>query len=414
MSLLGWQTAKDAEPPKERSIQRNSGQLLGRLDELLPFLYIAQYGATLRDLRTRWSSAAPGLFAVGEATGGHRPGVAPRVGLILPLRMCSDEATARALLDVSVLIDNPSGTKLAERRRDVETRLDRTFGGNLCLPEREGLDGFCALQPSPGFFRQLCDTFDYVTDVEDNPAGTVRVTGSSRFGWRSYGELMEWYHVKRLQNPFGHWSPLVPFLVAGNTASISSHSTQRWGRIGLHRPSDEPSRWFAIRPDVRDAQFGVRLEMDKFGWAYLYLSLNDASLTIALSDVYDPFDTLVAWSREVAEGDIPVEMEIDEEGQVAVLTVLKLDDAQRVLLRVTRKHEDEILLEGIVARSLIGAALRAELRRFFATEFDPEHWDGRDDHEQPDEDNNDEGYSPPISVNARDRVLNDPWIAGGD
>jgi hypothetical protein len=137
--------------------------------------------------------------------------------------------------------------------------------------------------------------------------------------------------------------------------------------------------------------------MDKFGWAMLHLKLDDASLTISLSEVYDPFDDLLAWSHEVAEGQLPIEMEIDEEGRESVLAVLGVNDARRALFRVTRKYENDILLEGIVARAELGAALRGELRRFFSSEFDPDDWNGGDDSELP----------------LRDRVLNHPWIALG-
>jgi|GEM_PF-3624920 len=54
---------------RPREITRNCGPLLGRLDELLPRLYVAQYGASLRDLREWVTQTAPGLFAVGERTG---------------------------------------------------------------------------------------------------------------------------------------------------------------------------------------------------------------------------------------------------------------------------------------------------------------------------------------------------------
>ncbi len=407
--------AKGDPSPRDCPILRNNGPLLGRLNELLPFLYIAQYGTTACHRRARWSSAAQGLFAVGDATGS---GVAARLGLILPLRLCRNDAAAMALTDVSAQLDNPREATLAERRREVQASLTRGFGDNLRLADRDGLDGFCALRPSAEFFRQLCDSFDYVTEVEDNPAGTVRVTGSCRFGWRSYGELMEWYHAAGLHDPFGHWSPLVPFLVSGKTTSPAGPGTQHWRQSRLWRPGEQPSRWFAIRPEVRDARLGVWLEMDKFGWALLHLSLDDAVLTIALSYVYDPFETLLAWSREVAEGDLPVAMEINEEGSTAVLTVLPLDDAQRVLLRVMNKDEKEIMLEGIVSRSALGAALRAELRRFFVSEFDPEHWDDEDRWNDPDALDDDQEAeledAPESSVGVRERVLNHPWIADGD
>lgn len=94
MNLI-WSKGDGPESPRSREIARNCGQLLGRLDQLLPCLYIAQYGASARELRERVTEAAPGLFAVGARTGGDRPGVAPRVGLILPLSLCRDEERSK-------------------------------------------------------------------------------------------------------------------------------------------------------------------------------------------------------------------------------------------------------------------------------------------------------------------------------
>ena len=122
--------------------------------------------------------------------------------------------------------------------------------------------------------------------------------------------------------------------------------------------------------------------------------------TIHLSEVFDPFDEILAWGREIDEGDLPIQMEIDEEGQEAVLTVLRTETPERVLLRVTRKYLNELLLEGIVARATLANALKTELRRFFTSEFDPRHWDMRED------DDAEEGY-----IQTRDRVLNHPWLA---
>ena len=140
--------------------------------------------------------------------------------------------------------------------------------------------------------------------------------------------------------------------------------------------------------------------MEKYGWATLELTLADATAKIDLSNVFDPFPELLAWGREIDEGDLPVEMQIDEEGLIAVLTVLRTDDPQRVLLRVTHTYENKRLLEGIVSRATLAAALKAELIRFFKTEFDPRHWDAQGDPE-PDDDN----------IQTKDIVLNHPWVA---
>ncbi len=82
------------------------------------------------------------------------------------------------------------------------------------------------------------------------------------------------------------------------------------------------------------------------------------------------------------------------------VTVLRTDDPQRVLLRVTHTYENKRLLEGIVSRAKLAAALKAELIRFFSTEFDPQHWDVQGDPE-PDDDH----------AQTQDIVLNHPWVA---
>lgn len=398
---LGWSKSDNQEVQlQDREIFRNTGQLLGRLDDMLPFIYIAQYGASNRDLRERMTEEAAGLFAVGKQTGGDRPGIAPRAGLILPIAMCRDDKARTALLEIPALIDVTKNSSVSDRRRAVQAKLDVAFGGGVMIEEREGLDGFFALRPSPGLFKRLHESFDYITSVMDNPAGAVHVTETRSFDWRSYGELMEWYHELRGSDRFGGWSALTPFYVCGDTGALHSYSTDRWARRGLVKPAEEPSKWFVIRPGLPNANLGVRLEMEEYGWAKLHLSLDGSTVSICLSDVFDPFPELVAWGREIDEGDLPIEMEIDEEGRIAVLTVLRTENPSRVLLRITRNYENEILLEGVVDRAALASALKSELRRFFTTEFDPQHWDmGRG--EDPEE-----GY-----VETRDQVLGHAWLS---
>lgn len=399
MTLI-WSKSDESKHLQARDIKRNCGQLLGRLDELLPCLYIAQHGAAGRDMRARTTDTRRGLFAVGERTGGDRPGVAPRLGLLLPLSLCRDEEARSVLLEIPPLINNTMGTTMSNKRRAVQARLDKAFGGDLRISDKESLDGFFSLAPGAGLFQRLHDSFDFVTEVVDNAAGVVRVADTEHFRWCSYGELMEWYHGLHGSDRSERWSSLTPFFVCGNTGALHSYSTERWARAGLSRPAEELAKWFVLRPDLPDVQLGVRLEMEEYGWAKLHLSLDDATVTICLSDVFDPFPELLAWGREIGEGDLPVEMEIDEEGQEAVLTVLSTNDPQRVLLRVTRKYENTFLLEGIVSRATLAAVLKTELIRFFTTEFDPQHWDiGRDP--EPDD-----GY-----IQVKDVMLSDPWLA---
>lgn len=399
MTLI-WSKDDESRPPRARELRRNCGQLLGRLDELLPCLYIAQHGASGRAMRERTAdAAAAGLFAVGARTGGDRPGVSPRVGLLLPLRLCRDEQVRASLLGIPALLDEAARATMSDKRRAVQATLDEAFGGDLRLADKESLDGFFALTPTAGLFHRLCASFDYVTEVVDNAAGVARVAATAPFRWRSYGELMEWYHGLNGSDRFGAWSAFTPFFVCGNTGALGTYNTERWARAGLSRPAEEPAKWFVLRPGLPDARIGIRLEMEEYGWAKLHLSLDDATATIDLSEVFDPFPELLAWGREIDEGDLPVEMEIDEEGEEAVLTVLRTHDPQRVLLRITRKYGRATLLEGVVPRSTLAATLKAELIRFFTTEFDPQHWDVGPD---PDPDDGD--------IQVKDVVLSHPWL----
>ena len=100
---LAWSKSDAPGGSRPREIPRNCGQLLGRLDGLLPCLYIAQCGASSRDLRARFTEATPGLFTVGERTGGDRSGVVPHVGLLLPLSLCRDARARAALGDIPAL-----------------------------------------------------------------------------------------------------------------------------------------------------------------------------------------------------------------------------------------------------------------------------------------------------------------------
>lgn len=206
-----------------RTIQRNCGQLLGHLNELLPFLYIAEYGASGRFMRKRTTEVAEGLFAVGAQTGGDRPGIAPRVGLILPLSLCRDEKARKVLLGISELINNMTHITLHAKRHAVQARLDDLLNGNLIVADKESINGFFALTPNRDLFQWLHESFDYVTDVLDNASGVAHVTGTNRFYWRSYGELMEWYHTLRGSNRSGAWPTLTPFFVCGKIIGVRNN-----------------------------------------------------------------------------------------------------------------------------------------------------------------------------------------------
>ncbi len=57
-----WSKSDEPDRRQAREIVRNCGQVLGRLDDVLPFLYVAQFGASGRAMRERTTEAAAGLI----------------------------------------------------------------------------------------------------------------------------------------------------------------------------------------------------------------------------------------------------------------------------------------------------------------------------------------------------------------
>ena len=133
-----------------------------------------------------------------------------------------------------------------------------------------------------------------------------------------------------------------------------------------------------IKAAPKELPFAVRLEMEEAGWAKLHLSLGGKHETVALSEVFAPFENLIAASQMIENGDLPV-LTINEEGTFVVFDVQETDDPAQVLLRLTREFtsglDDKILFEGVVERAAMASSLKKELRRFFKEEFNPQEWD---------------------------------------
>lgn len=401
--------ARNRQPAREAV--RNSGLLQGRLDGLLPAFYLCQHEAHSTMLENSRAPRTPGMFALGEPGKPTQPNAQLRMGLLLPLRFCRDVQARQALQAVAVEMEK-TDTPMSARRQRVQAMLDKAFLGDLQVRERESLDGFCALKRSPGLIRLLHESFDYVSCVTDNPQGMVRVGSLARFHWQSWAELMDWHQSQCNEAEFQDWPMLRPMLLSRVPQALHAYHRHHRARAGLWRPEDPITRWFTLRPNVPDAKLGIRLEMHEAGWATLHMALDGVWEDVSLSEIYDPFDQLSAWGREIKEGNLPIGMDIDEEGSLVKLIALPTGNPERVLLRVMRKCCDdrqEVLLEGIVQRRELGEGLRTELSRFFSEDFNPMHWELRcySDYDEylhsP--------YPEDHFITRTDSIMSSPWLA---
>ena len=75
---------------------------------------------------------------------------------------------------------------------------------------------------------------------------------------------------------------------------------------------------------------------DGHGWISLKLNLPEKSISIKLSDCFDPFPDIFRWIEDICENDMPSEIIIDEEGhgKRLVASVLTKEAKESFLLKI--------------------------------------------------------------------------------
>jgi len=87
-------------------------------------------------------------------------------------------------------------------------------------------------------------------------------------------------------------------------------------------PTGYPEDWESCC--LWDGKISVQFGFPADGWVLLSLltTAYNGSLTIHLSDTYDPFWDMVDWLKEIADGNLPASFKIDEEGNYKELIVI--------------------------------------------------------------------------------------------
>lgn len=92
---------------------------------------------------------------------------------------------------------------------------------------------------------------------------------------------------------------------------------------------------------------------------------------LALSYVFEPFDELKNWLDNIAQNDLPAQVNINEEGCISCLIANANDDIGFIIQDYDTNH---IFMNTIINRGLFVEKFRAEFDRFFEQDFDKEHW----------------------------------------
>lgn len=377
----GGLDAGGAAPVSAAGNYRTTGRIKGSINALCPFITFDASGATFQQIRGRSHKTSPGLFVFSE------PGHLIEHGLIIPVSRCRDKKLKEALIDLSVELLNTDPHEKAELRRKAGERLAEVgvqveTGSNTYFP--------LELQKDKGLF-SLLSQFDYVEAFWDVPGGKARPASYKPFSWRTYGEFLEWYNGEANDRNYA-WIAPQPRLVIETT----DNTVRDWETNNrIQRPAENISKFFILRPEVKDEAVAVSLKMEKYGWAGLNIAAGTKNVDIACSSAYCPFRNILKWLKLAHFGEIPVELTINEEGSEKKLSILATGDKERVLFRITDAFApDRLFVEAVVGRGQLVEAFRSELLRFFKTEFAPKHWS--DPHQE--------------KCTLKKKILADPWL----
>ena len=369
--------ARITDPVRGLSIPKGAkrigrGALRGDLGGLMPCLVLARIGGNVQ--RRPKGGDTPGLFSFGEG-GCERSKALTCKGLLLPFALCRDPDLKRKLHAFSDRIRaRPTAGRAdaARYRQGLQAWLDRESLGFFRLADMARVDAWTRLTLDRDVFSRLSRAFDYVTVLLDGPGQPTRVLEQAPFCWASQGDLLDW--CMGAEEPKYPQAPFHLYLAAemeGMRPSLLESGDRKW----LVRPD---AYWEAFtRPapgkDTADVVIRLRQEKMDYGWVDLEIGLGDQMAVVTLSDVYDPFPSLLDWLLAMAEDDLPLAIDIDEESAKARLVAHAFEE-DRLLVAILDRWEETSRAAAVVSRNDFLDAFRAELPRFLRHELSLERW----------------------------------------
>lgn len=114
----------------------------------------------------------------------------------------------------------------------------------------------------------------------------------------------------------------------------------------------------------------------------LVAAFYDGTLTINMSEVYDPLWRMIDWLKAIADNQLPASLEIDEEGSRKELIVRRCKEFADIEFRVNGDHHDEITDEVHEGCFFLCQTTRSHFVREFCRrleywlqhDYDPEGW----------------------------------------
>lgn len=357
-----------ARPPRVAARRRlTAGAISGSLDGIGPMILLAKAGWDAARHAEDRRRGRDGVFALGLRDG--QRGFGAVQGLILPLSACTNAPLVAALSRV---------VEALPRYGDVVTeteaaRLRAAMAGNglpLMAEELRPPGGRVVLNPDLGLFSMLSGGFRYVSAVMDDPEGVPGIAETAPFRWPRPVDFMEWLYAPEHRQ---WWVP-VPYLIREGAVAIGMWSLSDQPFSRLSRPELRLDRLLRPRADVVRRLLAIQVTADRYGWAELVLNDEAQEARVALSNVYPPLEDLAEWTARIARGDLPLQVEVDEEGSVVVLTALPTGEEDLLLLLATDRYGPEVRFQGLVNRRDLATAMARAMLTAFSDPAQAQGW----------------------------------------
>jgi len=346
--------------PPIRRIAR--GRLEGDLSGFGPCLVLGRMGA--QDGRWREGEGRDGLFVFGQPTE-DGTNLFVRSGLILPLALCRDSKLAsklQAFAAVTRASAAPSSQRRGTDRRYTLQEWLRFEGLRILrLVDWDVARTWLRFSLNKEVFCDLLSCFDYVTAMADETGQVSQVLEHAPFTWTSQGSLLDWAMEK--DDVFAV-SPFSLYLVT-DLHSLKKPLRSSCDGDDLFHPA---AYWAGVmRPDeeVGSEPVLVQLTQRAYGWIDLEITLGNTTARITLSDEFDPLPGLMDWLMAVRDGDLPIGLTINEEGEYAKL-IAHAFGRDRLLVTVFEDLTGHVRAVAVVERDSLIAAFRSELAASWA------------------------------------------------
>ena len=284
-----------------------------------------------------------GVFAIGLSDGTIRFGATQ--GLLLPLSACTNPALAGALARVAATLP-PIGTVVTEADATRVRAAIAASGLPIKAEELRSPGGRVALRADVGLFSVLSAGFHYVSAVMDDPHGQAGILETVPFRWTRPVDFMEWLYAPEHRQ---WWVP-VPYLIRDGVVEIGQWSLADQPFSRLSRPELRLGEFLQPRTGAIRRPPTIQVIADRYGWAELLLRDDRQEARIALSNVYPPLEDLAEWTARIGAGDVPLQVEIDEEGSVVALCALPTGDPDCLLFLAKDRYGTQVRFQGLVDR----------------------------------------------------------------